>query len=239
MSTQITPLTPSQSSSESISQGAESWSNEDALKKLYGVQYFPHGLNTTVEAQEDDLYYYKVFIGAHKLEVERGDCVYYLSEDQKTAALMRGPVVVESKRIAIIVRGYMPENKTSSILTKTNLPYVNGCSTKQVFPPDRPGDPTLQLLNIPPYSAEQAHHIHSTVRVAYIISGYGRSVVGMDRNLVVEELVPGKTVVLEKMCPHHFETDNEHLVVLPLHVFSSIGPAEANHPMFNGTHMTG
>ena len=208
------------------------------LKKLYGVQYFSANTRAIVEAQVDDLYYYKTYIGAHKVEVERGDCVYYLSEDQSTAMLHRGPTEIESTRIAIVIRGYMPENKTSSILTRTNLPYVNGCSTKQIFPPDRPGDPTLQLLNIPPYSAEQAHHIHSTVRVAYILSGYGRSIVGMENNLVIEELTPGKTVILEKMCPHHFETESEHLLVLPLHVFSSIGPSETNHPMFNGTHMT-
>lgn len=59
----------------------------------------------------------------------------------------------------------------------------------------------------------------------------------MDKQVVIEELIPGKTVILQKMCPHHFETDSEHLIVLPLHVFSSIGRAEENHPMFNGTHL--
>ena len=209
------------------------------LKQLFGVKYFAPGATTVVEASEDDLYYYEVFVGKHAIAVQRGDCVYYLSPDKKEAHLKRGPVPVASEHIATVIRGYMPENKSSSIVTKTNLPYVNGCSTKQVFPPDRLGDPTLQLLNIPPHSAEQAHHIHSTVRVAYIVSGTGRSIVGMERNYIVEDLYPGKTVVLEKMCPHHFETDSEHLIVLPLHVFSSVGAMETNHPMFNGTHMTG
>jgi hypothetical protein len=216
-----------------------SLSGNTDLKQIYGVQYFSPGTEAILEAQEDDLYYYKAFLGAHKVEVERGDCIYYLADDKSTVFLHRGPVVVDSSHIAVVVRGYMPENKSSTITTRTTLPYVNGCSTKQIFPPDRPGDPTLQLLNIPPYSAEQAHHIHSTVRVAYILSGYGRSIVGMENNLVIEELTPGKTVILEKMCPHHFETESEHLLVLPLHVFSSIGPSETNHPMFNGTHMTG
>ena len=212
--------------------------NQQDLKALYGVEYYPSGTTAVVEAREDDLYYYKAFVGPHQVQVERGDCVYYLSADKRTAHLQRGPATAESPHIAVIVRGYMPENKSSGIITKTNLPYVNGCSTKQVFAPDRPGDPTLQLLNIPPYSAEQAHHIHSTVRVAYILAGKGRSVVGMEQNLVIEELLPGKTVILQKMCPHHFETDAEHLLVLPLHVFSTVGQIEANHPMFNGTHMT-
>lgn len=208
------------------------------LRRLYGVEYYSPGQTAVVEATEDDLYYYQTYIGRHAVRVERGDCVYFLSDDKRTAYLNRGPVTIHSTYIATVVRGYMPENKISSLTTKTNLPYVNGCSTKQIFPPDRAGDPTLQLLTIPPYSAEQAHHIHSTVRVAYIISGTGRSVVGMEKKLVIEELFPGKTVILQKMCPHHFETDGEHLTVLPLHVFSSVGNLEFNHPMFNGTHMT-
>ncbi len=209
------------------------------LQTLYGVQYFRPQERAIVEAKENDLYYYKLFVGKHEITVENGDCVYYLSSNKKVAHLNRGPAVVSSEHFATIIRGYMPESKTSTIIANTNLPYVNGCSTKQIFPPDRIGDPTLQLLSIPPYSAEQAHHIHSTVRVAYIMAGAGRSVVGMEKQTVVEDLFPGKTVLLQKMCPHHFETDGAHLVVLPLHVFSSPGSAvEANHPMFNGTHLT-
>lgn len=209
------------------------------LQALYGVEYYHPGDKAIVEAREDDLYYYKVYVGKHEIGVEKGDCVYYLSSDKKTVHLGRGPVKVLSEHVATVIRGYMPESKSSTIVTNTNLPYVNGCSTKQIFPPDRIGDPTLQLLSIPPYSAEQAHHIHSTVRVAYIMSGTGRSVVGMEGQTVVEDLFPGKSVILQKMCPHHFETDGTHLVVLPLHVFSSAGPVERNHPMFNGTHLTG
>ena len=41
--------------------------------------------------------------------------------------------------------------------------------------------------------------------------------------------------VLERMCPHHFETGDQGLVVLPVHVWSSVPSAEHNHPMFNGT----
>lgn len=212
---------------------------DNLLKKIYGVEYFEPNDSVIVTATENDLYFYTTYVGTHSITVERGDCVYFLSEDKTTAHLTRGPVTVDSTHVATVIRGYMPENKTSTITTKTTLPYVNGCSTKQIFPPDRLGDPTLQLLDIPPYSAEQSHHIHSTVRVAYIVSGTGRSIVGMEQKFVVEDLYPGKTVILQKMSPHHFETDGEHLIVLPLHVYSSIGALENNHPMFNGTHMTG
>ena len=213
--------------------------NSGDLKQVFGVTYYEPGTTTVVEARDDDLYYYQTFVGAQEVRIERGDCAYFLSSDKCTAHLLRGPTTLRSEHIATVIRGYMPENKTSTIVTRTNLPYVNGCSTKQVFPPDRLGDPTLQLLDIPPYSSEQAHHIHSTVRIAYILSGTGRSIVGMQSKFVVEPLYAGKTVVLQKMCPHHFETDDEHLIVLPLHVFSSVGSLETNHPMFNGTHMTG
>ena len=209
------------------------------LKDLFGVQYFEPNTNEIVEAKEDDLYYYTVYIGKHKVDVKRGDCVFFISEDRKNAYMERGAKTINSEHVATVIRGYMPENKRSEIVTKTNLPYVNGCSTKQVFSPARLGDPTLQILDIPPYSSEQSHHIHSTARVAYILHGTGRSIVGMNDKNVIEDLYPGKVVILEKMCPHHFETDNEHLIVLPLHVFSSVGSMESNHPMFNGTHLTG
>ncbi len=213
--------------------------SNDFLKKLFGVEYFlPSEGSVVIEASEDDLYYYKVYVGSHTIEVEKGDCLYYISADKEIAHLARGPVTVTSEHVATMIRGYMPETKMSTFAANTNLPYVNGCSTKQIFPPDRIGDPTLQLLNIPPYSSEQAHHIHSTVRVAYIVSGTGRSIVGMQGENIVEDLFPGKVVILQKMCPHHFETDEQHLIVLPLHVFSSAGPVERSHPMFNGTHLT-
>ena len=83
-----------------------------------------------------------------------------------------------------MIRGYRTENKSVELGTNTVLPYVNGCSTRQVFPPDRAGDPTLQLLKIPPHSSEQAHHIHSTVRVVYVLEGWGHSIVGMNGRVV-------------------------------------------------------
>ncbi|OYD89390.1 hypothetical protein CDG76_35185 [Nostoc sp. 'Peltigera membranacea cyanobiont' 210A] len=210
----------------------------EKLMAVYGVQYYETGTSSVVNASTDDLYFYTTYIGVHEIVVERGDCVYFLDKQKTTAYLNRGSIMVRSPHIATVIRGYMPEDKSSTLVTRTNLPYVNGCSTKQVFPPDRLGDPTLQILDIPPYSSEQAHHIHSTVRVAYILSGHGRSIVGMRDHTTSEALYPGKVAILQKMCPHHFETDDEHLIVLSLHVFSSVGAIEQNHPMFNGTHMT-
>ncbi len=208
------------------------------IQELYGVSYFSSDTPAIFEAPENHSYYFKTFIGNQSIDIERGDAVYFLTADLKTAVIKRGPCKVESQHCATVVRGFMPAERSCSLAGATVLPYVNGCSTKQIFEPPRAGDPTLQYLNIPANSAEQAHHIHSTVRVVYVLSGRGTSVVGMDGLTVKEELVPGKVCILEPMCPHHFETPyGEPLAVVPLHIFSSVGAIETSHPMFNGTYL--
>jgi hypothetical protein len=202
----------------------------------YGVRYFPRGSTDIVEARSNNLYWYTAYLGPQEVSVERGDCCYWVGDDLESAQIRRGPGRLGSKYFATVVRGYMPENKTTSITQGTTLPYVNGCSTKQLFPPDRPGDPTLQLLYMPPHTTEQAHHIHSTARVVYILRGRGVSVVGTSGHTVRHELVAGMTCVLEPMCPHHFETGADPLVCMPLHIFSSVA-GELDHPMFRGTHI--
>jgi len=202
----------------------------------YGVRYYPRGTVDIVDARANNLYCYTAYLGAHEVVLERGDCAYWLSDDLETASLRRGPAKITSRHILTVIRGYMPEHRTTSMQQGTTLPYVNGCSTKQLFPPDRPGDPTLQLLYMPPHTTEQAHHIHSTARVVYILRGRGVSVVGTPEHMTRHDLVAGMTCVLEPMCPHHFETGADSLVCIPLHVFSS-GPGEFDHPMFRGTHV--
>ncbi|MGZ5029632.1 MAG: cupin domain-containing protein [Methylobacter sp.] len=211
--------------------------NKQSLLSLYGVSFYNDTDNKCIDAREDDLYYYKVFVGRHDIKVERGDCLYYFDKKNDEVSLTRGPFNISSDTFAVLIRGYMPENKRSGLSTKTYLPYLNGCSSKQVFPPERKGDPTLQILDIPPHTSEQAHHIHATVRVVYVLSGKGKSIIGMSKNTVEEDLYPGRIIILEKMCPHHFETGDERLIVMPLHIFSSI-EGELNHPMANGTILT-
>nr|VFK37977.1 MAG: hypothetical protein BECKSD772F_GA0070984_101936 [Candidatus Kentron sp. SD]VFK42621.1 MAG: hypothetical protein BECKSD772E_GA0070983_101837 [Candidatus Kentron sp. SD] len=207
------------------------------IKKLYKVHYFNPGENTIFEAPKDHSYFFRTFLGQHKVHIEHGDCVYFLSAEKTYAILRRGPCEIESQHCATIVRGFMPADSTCSLAGSPLLPYINGCSTKQIFPPPRIGDPTLQYLHIPPYSTEQTHHVHSTVRVVYTLSGRGNSVVGMKGATIKEELISGKVSILEPMCPHHFETPyGEPLAVIPLHVYSSI-PGETVHPMFSGTHL--
>lgn len=210
---------------------------ERALAQNYGAVFITPDDKRVIEAREQDLYFYTLYTGRHRISVARGDCVFYLSGDRQEAFVRRGPVDIDSAWVATVIRGYMPENKSSGLRTQANLPYVNGCATRQVFPPERLGDPTLQWLDMPPWSSEQVHHIHSTVRVVYVLQGRGWCSVGMDQKQVRQELYPGQIVLLEKMCPHHFETGDQRLIVLPLHVFSSVGQLEKAHPMFHGTYL--
>lgn len=210
-------------------------SDDPSIAERFGAHYFAPGARAEFEAPARHAYYFKTYVGEHRVEVPFGDCLYSISHDRNQAELHRGPCMVESHHCATLLRGFMPPSATASLHGVPVLPYVNGCATRQVFPPPRPGDPTLQYLSIPPFSAEQAHHIHSTVRVAYVLAGRGRSIVGMPEASTATELVPGMVCVLEPMCPHHFETPfGEYLEVVPLHIFSAVS-AERSHPMLNGT----
>ncbi len=207
------------------------------LADLYGARYFAPGTTEVFEARPTNLYFYRAYVGAHTVTVETGDCVFWIGDEGRSACLRRGPARIQSRHLATVIRGYMPEDKTTTMHQGTTLPYVNGCSTKQLFPAERPGDPTLQLLCMPPNTTEQAHHIHSTARVVYILSGRGTSIVGIGDQIARQELTPGMVCVLEPMCPHHFETSGDSLLCIPLHIFSTIGRQELDHPMFNGTHL--
>ena len=103
--------------------------NQEGLE-LFGASFYSADDRVTVEAREDDLYYYRAYFGTHDITVDHGDCLYWYDGANAEAVLQRGPVTVSSPTFAVLVRGYMPENKRSGISTKTYLPYVNGCSSK-------------------------------------------------------------------------------------------------------------
>jgi len=209
---------------------------ETKVANSYGAYYFDGEKSEIHQSRKGDLYTYTAFIGSHSVDVEEGDSLIYLSEDLNTAHWTANGRQ-DSQHLAVRLRGYNAGEKSMGIISNTNLPYVNGCSTRQIFPPERAGDPTFQQLTLPPFTSEQAHHIHSTVRVVYVLRGYGWSIVGQKNETEKTELRPGMVCLLDPMSPHHFETADEWLTVLPVHVFSSTGAQEFNHPMFNGTHL--
>lgn len=202
------------------------------------VTYFAPEADGYFEAQEGELYYYQMVKGKDiEYSLDRGDTAYILDAANKKIIVISTEGVIHIPNAAVIVRGYMSPEKTASLKANTNLPYVNGCSTRQIIHAERVGDPTVQLLQIPAGSREQSHHIHSTTRVVFVLDGEGFSHVGMENNLVTTKLEAGMVGIFDPMTPHHFETDNETLTVIPVHIYSSTGQAEFNHPMFNGTYL--
>jgi len=191
--------------------------------------------SAVVESSTTDLYQYKVYIGQHIINTSTTSSYWYI--DGNTAISKTGDgLELTSNKMCVELYGYTPETRTSSFGRGTDLPYINGCSTKQLVTPVRPGDPTFQMLCIPPYTSEQAHHIHATARVVYVFKGQGISVVGTADSQEEYPLNYGDVILLGKMTPHHFKTTDSELIVLPVHIFSSTASAEFDHPMFNGTH---
>jgi quercetin dioxygenase-like cupin family protein len=191
--------------------------------------------SSTYDSKPTDLYQYKVYIGEQTVPTNHLSSYWYV--DGNTVVSKTGDgLSIDSTKMCVEIYGYTPEHRTSTFSRGTDLPYINGCSTKQLIPPVRPGDPTFQMLCIPPYTSEQAHHIHATPRIVYVAQGEGKSIVGTPENMTEYKLTPGAVVILDKMTPHHFKTTDKELIVLPIHIFSSIHSAEFDHPMYNGTH---
>jgi len=206
---------------------------------IYQPHHFKAGEKTVFKSQKWNLYPFKVYVGSNHVEVEENESAWFYQGDPDqgfNGVCIRGPVDFTSEYCCTVVTGYTPPDRSAQI-ESTNLPYVNGCSTESLLPPVRLGDPTMQVLYMPPNSSEQQHHIHSTARVVFVMSGTGTNIYGMDdvKEIPLNAL---DVLVLDKMIPHHFVTSNQPLFVSPFHVFSSIGRGEQNHPMFNGTHMT-
>lgn len=207
------------------------------ITELYGAYYYNSDKFLHM-SRPNDLYTYEAKLcnhGGEDIECERGDSVITMNEYGDVALWLSGfGGKLRVNGFYAKIRGYQCGDKEVSVTENVNLPYVNGCATRQIFHPERIGDPTLQQLTIPPYTSEQMHHIHATPRVVYVLKGRGYSIVGQGGHSEETELKEGMLCILDPMSPHHFRTEGEYLTVLPVHVFSSTA-AEQNHPMFNGT----
>lgn len=203
----------------------------------YGAHYWHKEEEEIYESSDKDLYTYTAFIGKQMTpEIGKGGSRLMVSADLKSVEWTPERKRVYSEHLAVHIAGYQCGYKKTSLGERVNLPYVNGCATRQLFAPERIGDPTFQQLTMPPFTSEQVHHIHPTVRVVYVLEGKGWSIVGQQGDDEETELVAGMTCILEPMCPHHFRTEETPLTVLPIHIFSSTPEGmENNHPMFNGT----
>lgn len=188
-----------------------------------------------IDCDESELYQHKIYVGNHTIVTSTRNSYWYVDDTTVHCKSGDGGELI-SKKMCVEIFGYTPENKSSTFNKGSELPYINGCSTKQLINAARPGDPTFQLLYIPKGTSEQAHHIHATARIVYVAKGSGQSIVGTSDSNETHDLNEGDVIILGKMVPHHFKTIDESLIVLPIHIFSSIASEEFNHPMFNGTH---
>jgi mannose-6-phosphate isomerase-like protein (cupin superfamily) len=180
-----------------------------------------------------ELYDYKVYIGTHDI---KSKWTIWVADNFSCSKVYTRRDRARTTLLGIVVPGYKSWNRDSSINVLPSLPYINGCATSQLLPPIRSGDPTWQYLYMPPHTAEQAHHIHSTARIVYVKSGSGICIHGTPTKTETIALEPHDVLIIDPMVPHHFKTGGEPLEVLPFHVWSSQGRSEFNHPMFNGTH---
>ena len=198
---------------------------------MYKIIHLTSGSYST---KGDNLYQFEVHVGQQNLKLKHGESAWYYEKRGGGiyANTTRNEQNIFSDMCCTIIKGYTPPNRTVEILT-TNLPYINGCSTESLLPPIRLGDPTIQLLYMPPHSSEQEEHIHSTSRVVTVLEGSGVSISHQGEI----PLNRGDVLILDKMVPHHFITHDKYLLCSPLHVWSSVGQQEQNHPMFNGTHI--
>lgn len=187
------------------------------------------------DSTPQDLYQYRCYVKTQPI-ITDARCSYWYLNGSEVGCFTGDGEVFNGFDVCVEILGYTPEARTSTYSRGTDLPYLNGCSTKQLIPPTRAGDPTWQLLQMAPNTTEQKHHVHSTARIVYVVSGSGESVVGMPGNQRTYGLEPGMVLVLNKMEPHHFISGENGLLVAPLHIFST-GANEFNHPMFNGTHL--
>jgi mannose-6-phosphate isomerase-like protein (cupin superfamily) len=191
---------------------------------------FPAGEKFLHESPVEEPYQYKVT--SSPIEIQAGDSAWYMQDD--TVHVQRGPAKIDSD-YCVVIRGYAPANRSAGLKGGTNLPYVNGTSSETLIAPQRPGDPTAQLLFMPAHTSEQQHHIHSTTRVVKILEGRCTAIIGMPAKHDSVPLTVGDTIVLSRMTPHHFETDDSYFLCMPIHIWSSV-PMESQHVMEFGTH---
>jgi mannose-6-phosphate isomerase-like protein (cupin superfamily) len=197
-------------------------------------EIYNRGTTLVASCDKNEMYQHRTFIGDHVIETNTTNSYWYVDGDSVVSTTGDGQQL-HSHTMCVEIFGYTPETRTSTFTRGTDLPYINGCSTKQLIPPVRNGDPTFQYLCIPVFTSEQAHHIHSTARTIYVASGSGRCIIGTSLKHTTYDLREGDVILISKMVPHHFETTEDELVVLPVQIYSA-GQQESNHPMFNGTH---
>lgn len=111
------------------------------------------------------------------------------------------------------------------------LRYIDGCTDSLLVHPCRLGDPCLNMLYLPPGTAQSAH-THPTLRFGIIAQGQGRCVTPSGEIM----LSPGLTFCIPPEQEHSFFTPRDSgLWVIAYHPDTDAGPTDEDHPMLNRT----
>lgn len=118
--------------------------------------------------------------------------------------------------------------------SKGRLRYIDGCSDSLLISPVTMGDPCLNLLYLPPHTA-QTEHVHPSCRLGMIVGGEG-----VCKSPALEtQLAAGDVFSIPPNAPHSFHTTSNSLQVIAWHPDSDFGPTNGDHPMINRTIVNG
>jgi quercetin dioxygenase-like cupin family protein len=118
------------------------------------------------------------------------------------------------------------------IEAKGRLRYIDGCTDSLLIPPQRRGEPCLNLLQFPP-GIDQTAHTHPSARAGMIVSGRGRCVAD---GVGEVDLIPGMAFCIHPGGVHKFQTPyGVEMRVVAFHPDSDFGPTDEDHPMLNRT----
>lgn len=114
------------------------------------------------------------------------------------------------------------------------LRYIDGCSDSLLISPALRGQPCLNLLHLPPGTAQTAH-THPSDRVGIIVAGRGVCKTPAGDT----PLEPGMFWYIPTDTVHSFHTEEIGLDVIAWHPDSDFGPSDDQHPMINRTIVDG
>jgi quercetin dioxygenase-like cupin family protein len=140
---------------------------------------------------------------------------------------------VEGTTVFFTRLGHMHQNNLGGPIENSGrLCYIDGCSDSLLIYPSRAGDPSVNLLHFPP-GINQTFHIHPSIRLGLVASGYGKSCLA-DKEI---DLVPGSIFCIEEREYHRFTTSDSEMRVIAYHPDGDWGPTDQNHTMLNRTYI--
>jgi quercetin dioxygenase-like cupin family protein len=119
------------------------------------------------------------------------------------------------------------------------LRYIDGCTDTLLIPPQRIGEPCLNLLVFPP-GVDQTAHTHPSDRIGVVVDGLGHCAFKKNGYTVSTELEPGMIFCIHAGGEHKFATPHgKPMRVIAFHPDSDFGPTDEDHPMINRTIVDG